>query len=217
MPDVWTNPIDRVLRELISPAIWNADLAANLRVLSTHRHTGAAGDGAIISATETQSGPLAHWVTGMAVPSANAQMAGAANQVRFMRFFLPFNLSLSALTFNVQALSGGSTGGIGIYNKDGTSLLASGTASTASTGVKRVSVTPVVLPIGFYLLAWTNTGNVATFFVGTVNANLNAILNDTTPHTGTAANASAVGVLPATTGVLSAAALDVPVVKLEGS
>lgn len=217
MPDVWTTPIDRVLRELISPAIWNADIAANLRVLSTHRHTGAAGDGAIISATETLSGANAFFLN--TYPTANTQvaLAGAANQVRVMRFFLPINLSLGSLTLNVAALSAATTGGVGIYNKEGTSLLASGTFSSASTGVKRVSVTTVILPIGFYLLAWTCTSNVPTVFAGLFNANDIAIFNDTNVQLATAANASAVGVLPATTGALSALTSDIPCIKLEGS
>lgn len=215
MPDVWTNPVDRVLRELISPAIWNADIAANLRLLGVHAHTGAAGDGAQLSTFLTQTGAGAWYIPAL-TDQVSTSAFSSANQVRWWRFYLPLRLSISSLTIEVTTLQAGSSVGFGIYNDQGTVQYATATASSASTGIKRVAVTPVLLESGFYILAWTNTGAVAQG--RTSGGSLLSIIVDTNPQLGTAANASAAGVLPATLGALSGSATIPPIIcKFEGA
>lgn len=213
MPDVWTNPIDRVLRELISPAIWNADLAANLRLLGAHTHTGAPGDGAILD--PTLSGATNWLIPTNTEAPATTVLVTANNQVRFFRFFLPYKLSVGFLSLEITTAVGGSTTGLGLYSNDGTTRLCFGTASSAAIGIKRMSVTPVILNIGFYLLAWTST---AAAVQARVFAEAAAgLLADTNAHEGTAANSSAAGVLPTSLGALSALTTNIPKVKIEGS
>lgn len=216
MPDIWTNPVDRVLRELISPAIWNADLAANLRLLSLHTHSGVAGDGAQIAGTVLYSGPMSFFVSPFDQVGATL-IVSVANEIRWSRFYLPFKLSLGSLTCEVTTLHAGSTLGLGIYNKDGTALLASGTSSSATTGVKRITVTPIVLDPDFYLLAQTNTGAVAQARIIHGTGNALSIFSNTNPQTGTASAVSAAGVLPASLGVLTGANSAPVLTKLEGS
>lgn len=214
MTDIWTDPIDRVLRELISPSIWNTNIAANLRLLKQHGHTGVDGDGALHTPFLTNSGAMAYFTP--QPPYASADNTGfAANTVYVSRFFLPIKLSVGSLTAEVTTLSAASTLGLGIYNKDGTSLLCSGTASSASTGAKRISITPTVLDIGFYLLAWTCTSAVVVCR-GFSNVD-GTVMNNTNTQKGTGANASAVGVLPSTTGAISAVSVNQILAKLEGS
>lgn len=220
MTDAWTDPPDRVFQERISETIWNTNIAANLRLLGLHDHlTGNLGNGALLPNTTPKTGSAIYFMP--PYPGANAVngvMVSVANQVRFFRFYISFRLALAFITCEVNTLAAGSTLGVGVYNNDGTILLASGTASSASTGVKRVAMTPspVDLLPDFYYLAWTNTGNVAqTGLWGNVST-VQDILNDTGVSHGTAANASAAGVLPATLGALTPSNLSPLLAKLDG-
>lgn len=221
MADTWTDPIDRVLGERISPSIWNSNIAANGRILGSHTHqTGVAGDGAYLPGTEPKSGVLASFIPLYLSNVSAGIWVSVANQTRFYRFYLPFRLSLGFITASVTTLQAGSTLGVGIYNSAGTVLLASGTVSSASIGVKRVTMspTPVDLLPDHYLLAWTNTGAVAQgpLFAGA--SGFGVVMNDLAPVSGTGANTSAVGVLPATLGVLTAVdAQNIAVLSLGGA
>jgi hypothetical protein len=215
MTDVWTEPPDRNLEERISPDIWNTNIAANLRLLSTHVHTGAAGDGGLMAPNLTLSGPKVYSIPNGFDATGVGQIAAVANQVKWFRFYQPFKLSFSTITVEVTTLQAGTTMGVGIYNTDGTTKLADGTASSAATGVKRIAVTTTVLDVGFYLLAWTDTNTTAAARV--FQGGGGNIFVDTNPQMGTAATAATAGVLPASLGVLTGTGIAPVFAKLEGS
>lgn len=147
-----------------------------------------------------------------------AAVVGANNQVRVSRFWLPFTIEVANLMIEVVGTSAATTLGVGIYNYDGTELLLSGTASSASAGVKTIAISPaVIIGPGLFLLAWTDTSTTPTVTGQTSVGAWNTIVNNTNAHQGTAANSSSSGVLPSATGAITGATIAIPLVKIEGA
>lgn len=154
--------------------------------------------------------------TSMPAGEEGNTVIASANQVRVIRYYLPYSATVDRIVFNVETAVGGSTCGVGIYNAAGTTLLVDGSGqSCASTGVKNVDVN-VTLGPGFFLVAYTSSS--ATVAILTQDAVIDTwydVFNATVVQSGTAANAATAGVLPATTGTLTAVSANSPVVKIQ--
>ena len=145
---------------------------------------------------------------------------GANNRVEVSRFILPFRLVVRRVVFAISTSDASSFSAVGIYNSDGTSLLVdSGAISSATTGIKSVTLSPAVtLEPGVHILAWTATTTTVAFQAGNfINASsiYRDIVNKNNVQFGDAANASSSGVLPATTGSLSSNNVQFALVGLE--
>lgn len=157
------------------------------------------------------------WCTPNVTPTAD-NAVGANNQVRVCEFWLPVKIEVANLFIEVVGTAASSTLGAGVYNYDGTELLLSGTASSASAAVKTISISPaVIIGPGLFLLAWTDTSTTPTLRGQASLGAWSTIINTTNGHFGTAANGSSSGVLPSTTGAITGANIHIPIVKLEGA
>lgn len=126
-----------------------------------------------------------------------------ANEVRVMQFVLPFRAKVSSVRVTIGTLSVGGKYGVGIYNAS-KNLVASAVIATDSAVSVTQAITPVTLEPGIYWFAWTMDNAVAATNVMTGQGTYINVMNTTTARYGTAANASAAGVLPATLGVVTA-------------
>lgn len=126
------------------------------------------------------------------------------NVVRCFPIFLSTKIVVAKVAFEVVTLSVGSLAAIGIYSADGNTLLInSGAVSTTTAGVKTVTLgSPVTLAPGKYIYAVTANNTTPTSYAA-LTGSFNVLLNAFTTTAGTAANASASGVLPSTTGVIT--------------
>lgn len=152
------------------------------------------------------------------VATANNALVTVNNQVRVSSFQLPVCIEVASITINLTTGAASSTVGLGIYTFDGSTLLLSGTGSSASAVLVKITLsTPVVIGPGLFLFAWTDTSNAVQASNYTGAAAWNTVVNDTNAHQGTAANSSSSGVLPSTTGAITGATINVPLVKFEGA
>lgn len=134
-------------------------------------------------------------------------ISASNNQVCFCKFFLPFQATISKIVIDVTTAQASSHAGIGIYDITGNiKLVDSGAISTAASNTVTTTITTVTLPPGSYILAWTTDNNTVQC-TGSAMGNLPRLIGGTGGAAftgfGTAANASAGGVLPATLGALS--------------
>ena len=129
----------------------------------------------------------------------------AVNQTRVHQFVLPFRVVVGQISYWVS--TGGGAGkklGFGIYDVAKNLLLESGAVDANVTGQATASITAVTLEPGVYWLAWTSdSGTVEIVAIKNLN-NAVPIINEITPRSGIAANASSAGVLPATLGTITA-------------
>ena len=77
----WTAPTTAVTNATITAALWNSDVRDNASALSTHTHTGAAGDGA--QAIGTAAAPLRPLTEGCRVTNSGAQTVNSATVLAF--------------------------------------------------------------------------------------------------------------------------------------
>lgn len=134
--------------------------------------------------------------------------------VRVFRFYNPCRLVVNRVVFQVSATGGLS--GVGIYSATGDRLITTGAVDTTTTGVKNTALgASVTIEAGWYYLAWTANNTTATYHSEVSATTYTNVLNATTVHIGTAANASSGGVLPATLGAVSAGSFPVIIVKLQ--
>ncbi len=114
-------------------------------------------------------------------------------------------------------MQAGTTGDVGIYNADRTSLITNtGGLATTSTGVKTKTLSSsVTIEPGVYWFAWVNSNTTAAVRHVLSGNNTNLILNDVAVRMGTGATAASSGVLPATPGTVTAAALNVAAAYFE--
>lgn len=154
----------------------------------------------------------------VAMPSSTAfsTPTQTADQVRVFRFRLPLEIEVVGLVHEVVTAAGSTHGAIGIYTSDGgTKLLDTGAEDFAANGVKPGAVSGTLHP-GWYWLAWTIDSATPTLRSVAAPANF-GVLNTTVVQKGSAANSSAVGVLPATLGAISSQTFDIPLVKIQGA
>ena len=150
-------------------------------------------------------------------PSATSTAGiGSANQVRVFRFYLAADLTVNRIAFRFGAQSGNNCA-VGVYSDDGnTKLIDSGAIAIVANTLSDIALgAPVALTAGHYWLAYTMDNTTPTIHVVTLATAIRTVLNATTVQTGTAANASASAVLPATLGAITSADVSVPVVKLQ--
>lgn len=155
------------------------------------------------------------------IPSPYVYVSGTsathvANEVRVWRFFLPMKLTVDSIIYN-QATGSASSSSLGIYSGDGNTKLIQATVRTTGTGIRTTSGLAVTLGPGHYYLAWTISGTTAGVFTTAEAATIfQTIFRSGTVQTGSAANASAAGVLPTTLGAITAVDYtQVPIVKLQ--
>jgi hypothetical protein len=163
----------------------------------------ANGGPAVVSTTATGgffAGFGASMVTGGAL---SATVIASNNQVRYIRFVLPFKATVTKMT----AAGGSGTaliGDMGIYSADGSSLLANtgvvtyGVNTYATTTITQTSAT---FNPGVYIFAYSGTLSTSTIQAYACNG-INAMGNSTA-QVGTAANAATAGVLPSSLGALT--------------
>lgn len=105
-----------------------------------------------------------------------------------------------------------------IYDHSGTTkLFDTGAQSTAATGVNTLAVTWDIQP-GVYRMAFSTSTATAQIRVnGTSDGGLTTLINTPTIKHGTLANASAAGVMPATTGAYTSSTAAFPIVSLQNN
>jgi hypothetical protein len=128
-------------------------------------------------------------------------------------FELPLEHIVQNLSFIIGTPSTGGKCGVGLYTGAGNLILSAGGLSTTSSGQVNFAFTSgyyPVLPAGPYYLAWTADNTTVTFTAFATNQTYQAL--SLAGRTGTAANSSTNGVLPATMGAITGAQLDIPCV-----
>lgn len=180
-------------------AAWRALSAADMPVLIDTADQGYFWGGTIYLPSNTLGGSLS-----------------SANQVRVMQFVLPFPVTIGKVSISVSTGAASALGDVGIYDISKNLLVHAAAAmdlSAIAVVQAALSTVPYTLPPGKYWLAWTanSASPLATLAVTTrVDLLLNA---NASKKLGTAANASVSGVLPATLGAITAAAIS-PIVAL---
>ena len=131
----------------------------------------------------------------------------ANNQVRVIRFVLPFRFTIRRISIAITTGIASSNVGAGIYSADGnTLLLESGAIVSTSTGNKTATITAVILEPGIYWHAvTTNDATVAVLVLNGGGTSFQLLNTGSSTQYGTAANASSSSVLPATLGTVTTA------------
>lgn len=134
---------------------------------------------------------------------------GNANQIKFWMIRIPYTISVSKLCTFINQLVNPSVCGYAVYNATGTTkILSWDNIATSTSGNKTTTITPVTIQPGVYISACassvsgrpTTQGGYAT--EGS-NEPVEPWNNNGVIRSGTAANAMAAGVMPASLGVLS--------------
>lgn len=128
----------------------------------------------------------------------------SANQVCVCHVNIDRPMSLNAFVFFLNTSSAGKIVGVGLYDLAG-NRLAYGTTTLggpAGAYVCQLTSYPVVFYPGVYFLAWT-CDSATPAFRGLTQASIGAMYNLNAARLGTAANASASGVLPTTLGAIT--------------
>lgn len=138
--------------------------------------------------------------------SAPAAQAVTANTVYVYKILIPVAVTIAKITFRATGVAS-SHASAGIYSADGNTLILDGGAQDTAATAYKVSTfgSPVTLPAGFYFLAVTTDTSTASLFGVVMTATMVNTLNNAQVQVGTATNASAAGVLPATLGALTGA------------
>ena len=132
-------------------------------------------------------------------------VVGGNNQIRTIQFVLPFRAVVRRIALEITTLSVGGFVGAGLYDANGNRVLHSGAISTTTTGVKTDSITPVTLEPGIYFHAETADNTTVQMAKISMLANVRNLLNaNAVEKSGSAANTSTAGVLPATLGAITA-------------
>lgn len=221
----WQFDISRGVMARLVAGSWYAFSFENASVVPARRlPVGTLDASAIVSGNfaasrmPTFSGPTAFLTLPVdSYGSTPTTIAGVANTVYALRFELKDRLTLARAAVEITTAAASSTAGVAVYSADGTTRHAYATFDSSTTGVKSSALSSAVtLDPGFYVYAWTTSNTSVALRAVAQNSNLVAILNTTTVHTGSAANASASGVPPTTLGALSSGTFAMPFVKFEG-
>lgn len=165
--------------------------------------------------------PFGSWsISGVSVINAD-------NQVKVFRIHIPNGIEVDTVVWAVitQTGTGCDNGAVGIYSIDGNTLLVDSGAQTYDTNntIIEADITNVFLNPGDYWLAYTAdestscTVQAVTDSEGT-GVDSDNIMNQGQTMMGTANNASASGVLPATLGTITPNEdVDRPIIKLNGT
>ncbi|KKM05256.1 hypothetical protein LCGC14_1755980 [marine sediment metagenome] len=150
--------------------------------------------------------------------SANTgEPAAVIDEVRVFQTVLPFRAVVRQIVTEVTTLVAAQFYSVGIYRIDGNSLLVhTGAITTASAAVISTTVTAVTLEPGVYWFAQTadTTTTLTMRQVGAVTNSLAFQNAGSEIRSGTAANSSSSGVLPATLGTITASVSRFPVLAL---
>ncbi len=129
------------------------------------------------------------------------------NYVHACRFFLPFDVVLSAMVIDYEGGNGApGTYGVGWYDTDKNLIWQSGaqTTGTLPNGARRTTLPNIALPSGSYFQATTRYSNGGLGpQISVLNFNTNAVgtmMNSGQDRIGRAANDGSAGILPATLG-----------------
>lgn len=161
----------------------------------------------------TTAGTAGFWGAGffqipLGVISSSSQLNGADNQVRVTQFSMLYGITISRVVFNVGGGSNGTLFSFAIYSANGnTKIVDSGVYTVSGTGVQTKTITPVSLVAGttYFFAQTTNSAvNITGNSIGSINGNVLATVNANATRSGTAANPSVSGAMPATLGALSA-------------
>jgi hypothetical protein len=149
--------------------------------------------------------------------SAN-NWSGIANVVRTFPVQLREGMFVDEIQWRNNTNAASNFASVGIYDLNGNLLVDSGPQSTAGAGQRRVALTtPVFLPAGMYIAAYTatttNTTQFATFASGT---GIDTLYNAFNNYLGTAANSATAGQLPATLGTITSALVNQCIIILYG-
>ena len=169
-----------------------------------------------VNPINTQPGAFKQIVRSMWLPFGTPQSGlsaiFAANQCRFFGVENQFFRELTLAGLQVGgAGAGGALITIGLYDLNGNRLTSNNAnpfdGTNVATAQSKALDTPIILSPGFYLLAWTS--NDAAITMQNMSVASTTYVNTSTKQIrmGTFANASAGGLLPATSGVLTAVGL----------
>ncbi|MGH8743848.1 MAG: hypothetical protein ACREUY_06165 [Burkholderiales bacterium] len=142
---------------------------------------------------------------------------GTNNRVHLYAFDVPNNLTIAKIIINCSAGTGAQIT-VGIYSRDGNTLLGSATVASSVANVNTLTPSsPIALTPGSYWLAIaaaTWSVSVQTMQVVAVQE---ALLNGYNKRFAYATNAMSAGSLPSATGTINAqgGAVNFPIVKLE--
>lgn len=136
--------------------------------------------------------------------TATANIFGGADEVVVEQIIVPYRVKISKVNYHVQTSGGaGSKIGFGLYDSNGVKLTATAALDYTVTGVSTANVdTTVTLDAGIYYVASTSDSTSGAVTITANGTNVLGILTKNSAHNGTAANAGAAGVLPATLGVI---------------
>jgi len=160
-------------------------------------------------AAASAAGISAIVLPGYPVDSSGTVAANGTNTVQVFQVLIPALITVVGAVFSVITGVAASLGSFALYTLNGnTKVLDTGAKSTANS-VTAVNVTGLNVTInpGWYWLAWTCTSSTVTYsgfnFAGAAGG---AIHQSGNTLMGTAANASASGVMPATLGTITRSA-----------
>jgi len=151
-----------------------------------------------------------------------AASVGSAHQVRVLRFNPKTTFPVESLVYEITGAGGaGDKVSFGVYNEnrsnkiiDTGALDASGIVPPAAAVLSAPALLNSEL---FYWFAWTATATGIAVSALTLDALWRSFINVYTVQLGTAANPSVGGVLPASLGAISAAAItEMPYIKFQG-
>jgi hypothetical protein len=149
--------------------------------------------------------PAAAFFIGMQVINIPAALGFAgivpvSNDVKGALFMLPFDFTVSALTFYRNAGFAGEKAGVGLYNANRVLVVDSGPQDMSTGTAKRITITPVALSAGMYYLASTGSsgGTPPSVLVLPTNTAELPVLNSGVTRYGKVTSGGSAGQLPST-------------------
>jgi hypothetical protein len=164
------------------------------------------------SAASSGQGGFASWglLSPTGIASSNIVISGSANQLKGVQFCLhPAQVVRRAAFWIGTTAAAGKLAFVGMYDANKNKIFqASFSTTTASTKVVDSSFTSVILLPGvyYYMLSCDST-TVTTDTLSPASGSPGLLQNNTSPKMGTAANPVSSGVLPATLGTITFAAI----------
>ena len=141
---------------------------------------------------------------GSGVQGAGTATVGTNNNVVATVFFLPFDITITTVVWEVTSQVAGSQVGIGWYDFEENLIWETGPQSAALNGVKRTSISPIFLPAATYIHTWTafqSGGTIPGVRALTFNnVVFTGVFNSGTGRAGFAGNSGSSGNLPSTLG-----------------
>lgn len=165
----------------------------------------AVGTGAVTRSLTIQ--PFAQGLT-----FGGVAMSSIAGQTTVYRFVASGNFTVNTITFNCSANIAATNAYVGVYSAAGT-LIGDGTVSTATAGIKSVSVSalPLVQGTEYYMAVANDTATTVTATGIALSATQSGIANaGTTKSWGTCANGVSAGHLATSCGAIAAGAVNFP-------